>query len=137
MKLKWTLCNKIKSVIRLNPSETHSTIQFEAIENSLCPFISNYNPLERYREKSCLSNDQRVGAMKASISTELQYTATMCISVHKMFKITFKFQQQKNRRRTAKQEVFDLQIFSFGQGPILTSVAGQIAHNVENAVIAT
>ena len=99
MKLKWILCNKIKPVIRLNPSETHSTIQFEAIENSLCPFISNYNPLERYREKSCLSNDQRVGAMKASISTELQYTATMCISVPKIRRI---------RRRTAWQEVFDL-----------------------------
>ena len=101
MKLNWTLCNEIKSVIRLNPSETHSTIQFEAIENSLCPFISNYNPLERYREKSCLSNDQRVGAMKASISTELQYTATMCISAHKNVQNYFQF-SKKNQAKNCQ-----------------------------------
>ena len=122
MKLKWILCNKIKSVIRLNPSETHSTIQFEAIENSLCPFISNYNPLERYREKSCLSNDQRVGAMKASISTELQYTQPPCVFLfiyHPFFLFNRKALKKKIQQKI--REVFDLQIVSFRLGPILTS----------------
>lgn len=104
--LKWTLSNKIKSVIQLNPSETHWTIQFEAIENSLCPFKSNYDPVER--EKSCLSNDQRVAPMKASISTELLNTAnTMCLFLSTNYSSLF--------NGAGFKKVLDLQILKSAQ----------------------
>ena len=126
IKLKWTLCNKIKSVIRQNPSETHWTIQFEAIENSLCPFKSNYNPAER--EKSCLSNDQRVAALKASISTRV----TMHSQNH-IYVCLFVFINYSSFFSTAKvlkkKQVFELWI--------LRSAQFWPHCQCENAVIAT
>ena len=85
-------CNKISSVIRPNPSETHSTIQFETIENSLCPF---HLIIIRWKgtEKSCLFNDQRVPLWKLQFRPSYNtHPQPSCVFVAMSLKIISSFE---------------------------------------------
>ena len=89
-------CNKISSVIRPNPSETHSTIQFEAIENSLCPF---YLIIICWKgtEKSCLYNDQRVPLWKLQFRPSYNtHPQPSCVFVVVSLKIISSFETDRS-----------------------------------------
>ena len=89
-------CNKISSVIRPNPSETHSTIQFETIENSLCPF---HLIIIRWKgtEKSCLFNDQRVPLWKLQFRPSYNtHPQPSCVFVVVSLKIISPFERDRS-----------------------------------------
>ena len=89
-------CNKISSVIRPNPSETHSTIQFETIENSLCPF---HLIIIRWKgtEKSCLFNDQRVPLWKLQFRPSYNtHPQPSCVFVVVSLKIISSFETDRS-----------------------------------------